>query len=52
MTEENDDLTNENTDNQEPQETITRITGMYKEQGSEYCWTYHAIPSAWRCEYC
>ena len=36
MTEENDDLTNENTDNQEPQETITRITGMYKDWFLDY----------------
>ncbi|MEJ6791409.1 MAG: DNA gyrase/topoisomerase IV subunit A, partial [Lacinutrix sp.] len=33
MIEENDDLTNEN---QEPQETITRITGMYKEWFLDY----------------
>jgi len=36
MTEENDDLTHENTDNQEPQETITRITGMYKDWFLDY----------------
>ncbi|WP_044397699.1 DNA gyrase/topoisomerase IV subunit A [Lacinutrix sp. Hel_I_90] len=36
MIEENDDLTNENLDNQEPQETITRITGMYKEWFLDY----------------
>ncbi|WP_452220778.1 DNA gyrase/topoisomerase IV subunit A [Lacinutrix salivirga] len=36
MTEENEDLTNENLDNQEPQETITRITGMYKEWFLDY----------------
>jgi len=36
MTEENDDLTNESLDNQEPQETITRITGMYKEWFLDY----------------
>ncbi|WP_055437294.1 DNA gyrase/topoisomerase IV subunit A [Lacinutrix algicola] len=40
MTEDqNDDLeniTNENLDNQEPQETITRITGMYKEWFLDY----------------
>ncbi|WP_396600524.1 DNA gyrase/topoisomerase IV subunit A [Algibacter sp. R77976] len=32
----NDDFTNENIDNQEPQETITRITGMYKEWFLDY----------------
>ncbi|MGB6267764.1 MAG: DNA gyrase/topoisomerase IV subunit A [Olleya sp.] len=36
MIEENDDLTNDNLDNQEPQETITRITGMYKEWFLDY----------------
>ncbi|WP_452224524.1 DNA gyrase/topoisomerase IV subunit A [Lacinutrix chionoecetis] len=36
MIEENDDLTNENLENQEPQETITRITGMYKEWFLDY----------------
>jgi len=35
MTEENDEITN-NLDNQEPQETITRITGMYKEWFLDY----------------
>ena len=32
----NDDLENENLDNQEPKETITRITGMYKEWFLDY----------------
>jgi len=39
MIEENDDLANdnlENLDNQEPKETITRITGMYKEWFLDY----------------
>ncbi|WP_397364879.1 DNA gyrase/topoisomerase IV subunit A [Olleya sp. R77988] len=36
MIEENDDLTNDNLDNQEPKETITRITGMYKEWFLDY----------------
>ncbi len=39
MAEENDDLdnsTNENLEHQEPQETITRITGMYKEWFLDY----------------
>ncbi|WP_034059007.1 DNA gyrase/topoisomerase IV subunit A [Lacinutrix jangbogonensis] len=36
MTEENDDLINENLENQEPKETITRITGMYKEWFLDY----------------
>ncbi|WP_299889686.1 DNA gyrase/topoisomerase IV subunit A [uncultured Lacinutrix sp.] len=36
MIEENDDLTNDNIENQEPQETITRITGMYKEWFLDY----------------
>ncbi len=37
MTEDqNDDLTNDNIENQEPQETITRITGMYKEWFLDY----------------
>ena len=34
--EENDDLTNENSENQEPQETITRVTGMYKDWFLDY----------------
>lgn len=34
MTEENDDLTNEHND--EPQETITRVTGMYKDWFLDY----------------
>ncbi|RAJ11998.1 DNA gyrase/topoisomerase IV subunit A [Olleya aquimaris] len=36
MTEDNDDLTNDNIEHQEPQETITRITGMYKEWFLDY----------------
>ncbi len=36
MIEENDDLTNENIENQEPQETITRVTGMYKDWFLDY----------------
>ncbi len=39
MAEDNDDLTNDNLEdlnNQEPQETITRITGMYKEWFLDY----------------
>lgn len=36
MIEENDDLTTNNSENQEPQETITRITGMYKEWFLDY----------------
>ncbi|WP_341214859.1 DNA gyrase/topoisomerase IV subunit A [uncultured Wocania sp.] len=36
MIEENDDLTNENIENKEPQETITRITGMYKDWFLDY----------------
>lgn len=37
MTEDqNDDLTNSNNENQEPQETITRITGMYKDWFLDY----------------
>jgi len=36
MTEENDDLTNDNLNNQEPQETITRVTGMYKDWFLDY----------------
>ncbi|MFD1613662.1 DNA gyrase/topoisomerase IV subunit A [Gelatiniphilus marinus] len=32
----NDDLENNNTENQEPQETITRITGMYKDWFLDY----------------
>ena len=34
--EENDDQTNENIENQEPQETITRVTGMYKDWFLDY----------------
>ncbi len=36
MIEENDDLINDNNDQNEPQETITRITGMYKDWFLDY----------------
>ncbi|WP_452226954.1 DNA gyrase/topoisomerase IV subunit A [Lacinutrix cladophorae] len=36
MIEENDDLVNEQNENLEPQETITRVTGMYKEWFLDY----------------
>ncbi|QRM90148.1 DNA gyrase/topoisomerase IV subunit A [Lacinutrix sp. WUR7] len=36
MIEENDDLINEQNESQEPQETITRVTGMYKEWFLDY----------------
>ncbi|MDX1773590.1 DNA gyrase/topoisomerase IV subunit A [Oceanihabitans sediminis] len=36
MIEENDDLTNEQNEKIEPQETITRVTGMYKEWFLDY----------------
>ncbi|MGB1231238.1 MAG: DNA gyrase/topoisomerase IV subunit A [Winogradskyella sp.] len=36
MTEENEDITSQNPETQEPQETITKVTGMYKEWFLDY----------------